>query len=188
MSPRKNGTSNFMAALIGGIEQDIEAVASGQEIEPGTGDDGLLSAQNPAFRQTGRVILYDPKLPMPVVPTEPGVVHAFIPDNGRDPHLAVIEKPGRNGNVPPVAHRFKPGQSGNPRGRPRNSVSKLLRDLLNAGDQKYTKRILRALLEKASTGDVPAIRAVLAFVEPAQLATLLPKSGKTATNTRKPDP
>ena len=67
--------------------------------------------------------------------------------------------------MPPVAHRFKPGVSGNPGGLPRSSVSKLLRDVLEAGEQKYTKRIVQSLIERACEGSLPAIKTLLAFAE-----------------------
>ena len=70
---------------------------------------------------------------------------------------------------PPVHTRFKKGQSGNPKGRPRSSViSDAMRAVLaeappGAYDpdvQSYADAIARALIDKALTGDVAAIKEI----------------------------
>ena len=69
---------------------------------------------------------------------------------------------------------FKKGQSGNPNGRPKSS--KLFKDALNlavhervdekplrgveTGDKTKLRRVAEALVEKAMSGDIPAIREV----------------------------
>jgi hypothetical protein len=53
---------------------------------------------------------------------------------------------GRNGNVPPVEHRWKPGESGNPEGRP--SVGKSVEQWANLLDERKTPAVeLRRILE-----------------------------------------
>lgn len=70
---------------------------------------------------------------------------------------------------PPVHTRFKKGQSGNPKGRPRSAViSDTLRARLaeappgeqDADVRTYADAIARALIDKALTGDVAAIKEV----------------------------
>lgn len=65
--------------------------------------------------------------------------------------------PGR----PPKEYQFKPGQSGNPSGRPKNSIATLLRDILDADDQKNAKAFAQALLINACKGNGTAIRELL---------------------------
>lgn len=61
---------------------------------------------------------------------------------------------------------FEPGVSGNPAGTPGPKHLKLFKDALTLaikrtdGDKTELARIAEALVEKAKTGDVPAINAV----------------------------
>ena len=80
---------------------------------------------------------------------------------------------GRGYGEPPLHSRFKPGQSGNPKGRPkrrRTLVDELREELLqeieikeNSKTIKLTKqrRIAKALVDKASKGDMRAIAAIM---------------------------
>jgi hypothetical protein len=68
---------------------------------------------------------------------------------------------GRNGNVPPEAHRFKPGQSGNPGGRPKNLLTPLLHELLSENDQKYARVVVRAWVQLACRGNQAALRTLV---------------------------
>ena len=190
--PRRSHVHNSVNAgpvRDGALEHDIETVLCGAEITPETEAERLASGVgkkieiNPQ-KTCGRLIIYTPATGKPIGPQPPSATvddsdpnrypDVYIPDNGRDPppERPVVEPPsakperaGRGGTVPPPAHRFKPGASGNPRGRPRSPVSKLLRDVLEGGEQKYTKRIVQVLVERACEGSLPAIRALLAFAE-----------------------
>ena len=61
---------------------------------------------------------------------------------------------------------FEPGVSGNPAGTPGPKRNKLFKDALTLaikrteGDKTELARIAEALVEKAKTGDVPAINAI----------------------------
>jgi hypothetical protein len=55
---------------------------------------------------------------------------------------------------PPQLTPWKPGQSGNPNGRPRNSVTAMLK----AVDPETSKEIKDKLIELAKKGDLQAIR------------------------------
>lgn len=60
-----------------------------------------------------------------------------------------------------VGRPFQPGQSGNPNGRPKSKPFKdaLERALKAAGDDKSAiELVATALVEKARSGDVPAIK------------------------------
>ena len=82
---------------------------------------------------------------------------------------------GRGYGQPPVHSRFKPGQSGNLKGRPRrprNLKDELREELLqeiqveeNSKIIKITKQrlIAKALVDKASTGDMRAIAAIMSI-------------------------
>jgi hypothetical protein len=65
------------------------------------------------------------------------------------------------------AHRFKPGQSGNPKGRPPGSRNKTLVALEQLGADEV-EGIVRALIEKAKSGDAMAARPILDRVWPAR--------------------
>lgn len=81
---------------------------------------------------------------------------------------------------PPVERRFKPGVSGNPRGRPKNSLNigtVLQRALLemvviNEGGQRRTISKLEAavkqLTNKAASGDLSAVKLLLALIHSAE--------------------
>jgi hypothetical protein len=156
------------------LQADIESVANGGEVSPEPHDDGraerLLTGESEmkehpetvddAPQPLARLVIYDPKTGIPLDP-QPGEQAKNGLLSGEN-----TKKPGRGGNVPPEAHRFKPGRSGNPSGRPRNSTSQLMRDLLEAGDQKYAKQIVKALVEKACQGNLAAIRELLNRSEP----------------------
>jgi hypothetical protein len=76
------------------------------------------------------------------------------------------QTPGRNGNVPPEQNRFKPGQSGNPSGRPSLSLTKMLRDLLEANDRRYAKAVVRSWLHAACySTNIHALRELLDRIE-----------------------
>jgi hypothetical protein len=66
---------------------------------------------------------------------------------------------------PPKDTRFKPGQSGNPNGRPAGSRSKVLLALDALGEGEATD-IVRAMVEKAKSGDAVAARTILDRVWP----------------------
>ena len=75
-------------------------------------------------------------------------------------------KPFAKGN----AFAFKPGQSGNPAGRPRDTITPHLRELVrmqNPGKDEvtYGELVARALLVRAVSGDVQAIREVFDRLE-----------------------
>lgn len=62
-----------------------------------------------------------------------------------------------------VGRPFQPGQSGNPNGRPKSRPFKdALQKALKAadGDQDMLELVASALVAKASTGDVPAIKEI----------------------------
>ena len=64
---------------------------------------------------------------------------------------------------PPVETRFKPGQSGNPNGRPKSKpFADALRAALKAAgdDSKTLETVAQALVTKANTGDVAAIKEI----------------------------
>jgi hypothetical protein len=44
-------------------------------------------------------------------------------------------------------------------------MSKLIRDLIEAGDQKYAKQIVKALVERACAGNLAAIKELMARTE-----------------------
>src|SRR5262249_28517056 len=57
--------------------------------------------------------------------------------------------------------RWKPGQSGNPRGRPkRKDFDQDLRAALKANRGARNKELVQALIAKAATGDVPALKLI----------------------------
>src|ERR1017187_8896493 len=56
---------------------------------------------------------------------------------------------------------FMPGQSGNPGGLPRKPASERLIRRLLANDETELAEIIEALVIKAKTGDVPALKEVL---------------------------
>ena len=73
-------------------------------------------------------------------------------------------QPGQSGNP---AHQWKPGQSGNPRGRPAGSgwLTSLLRERLAAptapgDDRRFADLVVEAIIEKALTGDVRALKLI----------------------------
>jgi uncharacterized protein DUF5681 len=75
-------------------------------------------------------------------------------------------KPFAKGN--PFA--FKPGQSGNPAGRPRDTITPHLRDLVRMkhpgkDEVTYGELVARALLTRAIVGDVQAIKEVFDRLE-----------------------
>jgi len=75
-------------------------------------------------------------------------------------------KPFAKGN--PFA--FKPGQSGNPAGRPRDTVTPHLRELVRMRHSEkdgvtYGEMVARSLLTRAIVGDVQAIREVFDRLE-----------------------
>ena len=75
------------------------------------------------------------------------------------------DKQGKNKGrpAPPVEHQFKPGQSGNPRGRPKGSLSlsTLLREALSENDGERAKRIIDAMITCAEKGDIRHIKELL---------------------------
>jgi hypothetical protein len=57
--------------------------------------------------------------------------------------------------------RWKPGQSGNQRGRPKRKLfDKDLQAALKANRGEPSKELVRALIDKAKTGDVPALKLI----------------------------
>ena len=70
------------------------------------------------------------------------------------PEDVVVEQPTYNriDNIPPEK-RWQPGQSGNPNGRPKNSVTTLLKNT----DGKTTRKIAKQLTDQAVDGDLKAI-------------------------------
>lgn len=64
---------------------------------------------------------------------------------------------------PPREHRFKPGQSGNPTGRPKGSVSlsRLIREELEANGAEAAREVIRAAIDKAKAGSVQHLKVFL---------------------------
>ena len=85
-----------------------------------------------------------------------------------DPGLRTGQKAtnaGKNGNVPPAAHRFQPGRSGNPGGRPKQVLAPLMRELLIADDYRIAKTLVRTWLQKACSGNQTALKEILSRVD-----------------------
>ena len=87
--------------------------------------------------------------------------------------------PGRR--EPPVEHRFKAGQSGNPAGRPKGSRNKVVRgSLARALIEEATrivpgqsglsvhKQVVRALVDKATAGSIPALQLYMTLTADAE--------------------
>lgn len=72
---------------------------------------------------------------------------------------------GRGGVPPPKEYQFKPGHSGNPGGRPRSTLTRLMRELLEADDQLRAKQFVRRWYELATHGNGPMFRELLRRVE-----------------------
>lgn len=81
-----------------------------------------------------------------------------------------MEAPEQEAALAPVdskksVGRWKPGQSGNPKGRPKASLVALQRDLEGAIRDHLTadkvKRIVDAIVDKATRGDVKAAKLIL---------------------------
>src|SRR5271165_5916351 len=62
-------------------------------------------------------------------------------------------------------HWFKPGESGNPGGRPARPLTERLLAQLMKSDGAEAAAIVRALLDKAKTGDVAAYNSIRDSVE-----------------------
>ena len=61
------------------------------------------------------------------------------------------------------ATRFQPGQSGNPGGRPKDTLTPLLRELLNTDNEAEKRVIVKALLSAAKVmgrGQVSALKEI----------------------------
>ena len=80
-----------------------------------------------------------------------------------------------NGVVPPPQHRFKPGQSGNPKGKPKGTLSRVERQLVRAlSKRREDGRTLRqigaeALAEDFADGDPKARELVFKADAPATM-------------------
>jgi len=77
--------------------------------------------------------------------------------------------------VPPVGQRWKPGVSGNPSGRPKSrpfkeAIEKALKEAGEHGPSLL--KIAQALLIKAESGDIPAIRELRDTLDGRPIATL----------------
>jgi len=67
---------------------------------------------------------------------------------------------------PNLAPMWKPGQSGNPGGRPRgSSLTKRLRQALDANDGKLAEVVVKVLLREAAKGKYQHLREILDRVE-----------------------
>jgi hypothetical protein len=86
------------------------------------------------------------------------------PEPQRETSLALAEPDNRK-DMPLARGRWKPGQSGNPKGRPKASLVALQRDLEGAIREHLTadkvKRIVDAIVDKATHGDVKAAKLIL---------------------------
>jgi hypothetical protein len=78
--------------------------------------------------------------------------------------------PFQKGNK--VGRQFKPGQSGNPNGRPRESLTHLLRDALHSpsairgcGGKTNAEVIVEALIREASIGNIRAFQIIADRIE-----------------------
>jgi len=64
-------------------------------------------------------------------------------------------------NRPPKEQAWKPGQSGNPKGRPKNTITTLLKEYLDADGEVEKQAIVRAWIATAKTsgarGHIPAL-------------------------------
>ncbi len=80
---------------------------------------------------------------------------------------------GRDGNgrfAEGNSHGFQPGHSGNPQGRPRDTITPHLRELVqrlhpDAGEITYGELIALRLIEQAVAGEIAAIREVIDRLE-----------------------
>ena len=75
--------------------------------------------------------------------------------------------------------RWQPGQCGNPRGRPKRKklFDQDLRAALKANRGQRSKELVAALINKAATGDVPALKLV------AERVSGKPKPAETPSST-----
>ena len=79
------------------------------------------------------------------------------------------EPSGQGKNKAFIDNQWQPGQSGNPGGRPKDTLTKLLLDLLNANNEAEKKAIVQQLIDIGKShgmrGQVAAIRDIFDRVD-----------------------
>lgn len=78
---------------------------------------------------------------------------------------------GRGGIEPPPSHRWKPGQSGNPCGRPKGSISLMvrferrLREAVLSGDRELADAVVEAMVRAVIRDPIKAWPILREFIQ-----------------------